>query len=87
MPRVDAVDSKRKDFGLPMFGEEFYCYLILDHPKDELVAIMKSRTSSYMPLEDDTINAELGNVSWYLIQTTQAEYETYRAFGFKEIKL
>ena len=70
-----------------MFGEEFYWYLILDHPKDELVAIMKSRTSSYMPLEDDIINDELGNALWYLIQTTQAEFETYRAFGIKEIKL
>lgn len=70
-----------------MIGGEFYWYLVLDHPKDELVAIMKSRTSSHVPSEDNTINAELGEVLWYLIQTTQAEFETYRAFGIKEIKL
>ena len=46
MPRVDRKrkDSERQ---LPMFGEEFYWYLVVGHPKDELVAIMKSRTSSY----------------------------------------
>ena len=71
---------------LPMIGEEFYWYLVLDHPKDELVAIMKSRTSSHVPSEDRTIDAELGDDWWYLIQITQAEFETYQAFGIKEIR-
>ena len=70
-----------------MSGEEFYWYLVVDHPKDELLAIMKSRTSSHVLSEDNTINAELGDPSWYLIQTTQAEFETYQTFGIKEIKL
>ena len=86
MPRVDRKrkDSERQ---LPMFGEEFYWYLVVDS-KDELLAIMKSRTSSYVPSEDNIISAELGDALWYLIQTTQAEFETYQAFGgIKEIKL
>jgi hypothetical protein len=86
MPRVHR-ERKGSEEHLPMFGEEFFWYLVMGHPKDELVAIMKSRTSSHVPLEDNTINAELGEVLWYLIQTTQAEFETYRAFGIKEIKL
>ena len=86
MPRKHK-ERKDSEMELRTDGEEFYWYLVLDHHKDDLLVIMKSRTSVYVPSEDAAIDAELGDVSWYLVQTTKTEYETYQAFGITEIKL
>ena len=47
---------------------------------------MRSETEDYIPEEIHAINEQLGD-NWNIRPITQAEFETYQAFGIKEIKM
>ena len=67
----------------------FY-YAITNFFDDELMFIMKSSTKAYVPEEtraiDKICSCGNGPRSYTIDQITQAEFETYQAFGIDEIK-
>ncbi len=67
-------------------------YKIVSEDEEELLAIfMDLQNGVFTTIEWDAIashiTSELGDGFWYGIPTTQPEFETYQAFGIKEIKV
>ncbi len=59
---------------------------IVHYDTRELLAILKSRSQFYVPEENLAIQDQV-KMPFNHAQISQAEYETYQAFGIKEIKL
>ncbi len=66
---------------------DIWYYSITNWAGDEALAIMKSETEKYVPEEIAIINDKLDHGAWLLNPISQAEFETYQAFGIREIKL
>ena len=68
----------------------FY-YTIINFIDDELWFIMKSPTTEHVLEEtraiDKACGCGYGTRNYMIDEITQAEFETYQAFGIKEIKL
>ena len=63
-----------------------YWFGIVHCETQELLAILKSRSRFYVTTEDFAIHDQV-KVPFSHMQISQAEFETYQAFGIREIKL
>jgi len=61
-------------------------FSIVHYETRELLAILKSRSRFHVPTEDLAIQDQV-KMPFNHAQISQAEFETYQAFGIKEIKL
>ena len=63
-----------------------YWFSIVHGDTQELLAILESRSRFHVPSESLRIRDQV-KVPFNHVQISQAEFETYQAFGIKEIKL
>lgn len=58
-------------------------WAIRDFDTDEMLAIYEERFGTQLVMPDFSV--PIGHTDWYWTSITQAEFDTYRAFGFNEL--